>query len=113
VSPIRLPLVVLRAVLGFIVLIAVFPFFIGNQIYQRVSNELIYYRQYGAEWQQRFLEDQHVSVGQVNQQIIIGAGGIVVVVLLIVLIYRQAVPNNGGTGGRSRGRRRRSRSSSL
>lgn len=89
-----------------LVVLGAFYWFVGRQMYDRVSAEFVFRSRYGAEWKQRYAEEMHVTVEENHKKLLVGAGGMAAVGVLGYLVYRQLVPKR-----RSRRRHRRRRHS--
>ncbi|MEI9892395.1 MAG: hypothetical protein WDN28_00315 [Chthoniobacter sp.] len=108
-----LPRIIRKKFLGvmlyFAAILVIFYLIAGRQIYDRVTAEVSYRQQYGADWKEHYSADRHVSVEDDHQKLTIAAGSLLTVVALCYLIYRQVVPRRSA---RTRSHRRR-RSFSL
>ena len=98
-----------KALVGLVVFFFGLEFFLGFEIYTRLSREWQYRSYYGSDWMGRYQEEQRVTVGKTNQDIAVALGGMIGIPGIAFLIYRQVAPNRGGS---SRSRRSRRRSSS-
>jgi hypothetical protein len=93
-----------RQLLFGLCIFGIFYYFIGRHVYSRVSAEISYRQQYGADWKEHYSAARHVSVEEDHKKLLVAGGALVTVTVLCYLIYRQVVPRRAG---RKRYRRRR------
>ncbi|EDY16212.1 hypothetical protein CfE428DRAFT_6213 [Chthoniobacter flavus Ellin428] len=75
-----------------LVVLGMFYWFIGRQVFDRAWAEIAFRQHYGADWKQHYVEEMHVTVEENHKKLLVGGGGMVAAGVLSYLIYRQLVP---------------------